>query len=142
MFCTYNIQIAAGDAHVLALSNANEVYFWGKQGTGTYIVTPLKVSGAQYVVDIGAMLGSSVGAFKTSEGEVYFWGFAYGHAIPGPVVTEFTSITEVFASLDSPMMLEPLEFNGKHSRLDKLRQSFDNTVRLFATSSSCSSKFL
>ena len=126
------IQIAAGDDHVLALSNTNEVYFWGHQRTGKVILTPLKVKQIQNVVDIGAMLGSSVGALQTSEGVVYFWGFAYGQAIPDPVVTEFISMTELFASLDFPIMLEPLEVNGKYSsRLERLRQSFDNTVRLF-----------
>ena len=82
----------------------------------------------QDVVDIGAIHGCRVSAMMTKEGKVYFWGFAYGLQIPNPVVTEFNSMAELFASLDSPMMLKPLELDVKPTRLEKLRLSFDDKV--------------
>ena len=93
----------------------------------------------QNVADIATMRGSSISALVTEEGKVFFWGFAYGHLIPEPVATEFTSMADLFASLDSPMMLEPVELgtNVKPSIVDKLRLSFDDKVSYLHGKSSC-----
>ena len=81
------------------------------------------------VVDIGALGGCTVSAFKTTDGKIYFWGFAYGLLVPEPVATKFTSLSELFASLDVPMLLKPLEFDVREPTLEKLRLSFDDQVR-------------
>ena len=44
------------------------------------------------------------------------------------MATKFTSMTELFASLDTPMMLEPVEFNRKQPTLEKLGLRFDDNV--------------
>ena len=119
-----------GDAHALALSNANEAYAWGNHTTEKYHPSPRKVA-IRDVADIGAIRGCSISALTTNEGKVYFWGFAYGHFIRAPVLTKFDSMTELFASLDSPMMLKPVELDVKPSIGDKLRSSFDDKVRTF-----------
>ena len=125
-----SIQIAAGVCHVLALTNANEVYFWGRHASEDIIVTPVKIE-AQNVVDIAAMNCCTISAFKTAEGKVYFWGFAYGLLIPDPVATNFASMAELFASLDNPVMIEPAKFELNQPRLEKLRHSFDDEVKYF-----------
>ena len=122
------MQVAAGVCHALALSNANEVYFWGQHATEHRIVAPIKIE-MQNVLDIAAINVCSISAFTTNEGKVCFWGSAYGLLIPDPVATKFNSMTELFASLDTPMMLEPVEFDRDEPRLEKLRESFDDQVK-------------
>ena len=123
------MQIAVGTDHAVALSNTNEVYSWGCHGNeNRIIVTPVKIV-VQNVVDIAAMNGCRISALKTADGQVYFWGFAYGVFISAPAATKFTSMAELFCSLDTPMMLKPVEFNLKQPRLEKLRLSFDDSVK-------------
>ena len=104
------MQIATGNTHALALSNTGEVYFWGEHSQWAYerqIVVAPELVDLRNVVAIGAIRGSNVSACKTANGSVYFWGFAYGHRFEKPSLTRFRTIAEVFASLDSPKMLEP-----------------------------------
>ena len=91
---------------------------------------PKKID-VENVVDVGAIRGCSISALRTAEGAVYFWGFAYGHLIPFPAVTKFASMTELFSSLDTPMMLEPIEFDWKQPALEKFGLSFDDKVGRF-----------
>ena len=91
-------------------------------------MVPIKIE-MQNVLDIAAINVCSISAFTTTEGKVYFWGFAYGLLIPDPVTTKFNSMTELFASLDTPMMLEPVECDRDEPRLEKLRESFDDQVK-------------
>ena len=115
------------------MSHAKEVYFWGKHASGICTVTPSKIEKPN-IVDIGAVRGCSVSSFKTTEDKIYFWGFAYGLTIPNPVPTKFASMVELFASLDIPMMLKPVEFDVKQPVLENLMLSFDNAVRLLLPS--------
>ena len=55
-------------------------------------------------------------------------GALHGLLIPDAVATDFASMAELFGSLDTPMMLEPMEFDRNESRLEKLRQNFDVQV--------------
>ena len=126
----FYLQIAVGPFHALALSNENEAYFWGTHGTGDVFQTPTKVS-VQNVVDIAAANGCYISALKTTQGKVYFWGFAYGIPIPKPVLTNFTSMEELFSSLDTPQMLKPVESDLERPRLEKLGLGFDDRVKLF-----------
>ena len=74
--------------------------------------------------------GCGVSSVQTVEGKVYFWGFAYGHLLPEASLTEFHSMDEVFASLDCPMMLKPVEPELKQPAFaDKLGTSFDDKVK-------------
>ena len=95
-------------------------------------MTPVKVEPPipVKVAAIGATRGSSVSAFKDSDGRVYFWGYAYGHAILEPVVTSFTTMVELFASLDNPVMLLPVELDLSRPVVDKLNLSFNHKVTL------------
>ena len=111
----------------MALSNANEAYFWGKHGSGASTLTPIKIE-TQNIMDIGVVRGCRISAFTTAEDKVYFWGFAYGLSIPDPVATEFTSMAELFASLDTPMMLGSVEFHVKQSVLENLKLAFNDAV--------------
>ena len=123
------MQIAFGMNHVVALSNANEIYSWGCHGSeNSTIVAPVKIA-VQNVVDIAAMNGCRISALKTADGQVYFWGYAYGVHISAPAATKFTSMAELFSSLDTPVMLKPVEFNLKQPRLEKLRLSFNDSVK-------------
>ena len=84
-------------------------------------------------MDIGAVRGCAVSALKTSDGKVLFWGYAYGRLNSDPVATKFTSMEELFASLDTPMMLKPVEFEHTELTLvEKLKQSFDDKVSWFS----------
>ena len=84
------------------------------------------------VVEIGAIRGCDLSAFKTVDGKAYFWGFAYGSLMTDPVVTEFSSLNDLFASLDSPMMLNPVMLDLKQQVVvEKLARSFDDTVKFF-----------
>ena len=113
---------------MLALSNANEVYFWGQHNAGDVPAEIPHRIRAENIVDIGAIRGCQISAFETAGGEVYFWGFAYGHRIPDPVLTRFTSMTDLFLSLDTPILLEPMEFVWKEPTLEKLGLIFDDKV--------------
>ena len=127
---SFIVQVVAGKHHVLALSN-KEVYFWGQHTLNEGgVETPKKLE-IPNVVDIGVVRGCSLSAFKTTENKVYFWGFAYGHLIPEPVRTEFSSLEELFASLDTPVMLMPVQSDLKQpeSVIEKLRRSFDDQVK-------------
>ena len=113
---------------MLALSNTNEAYFWGEHNVqSTAVVTPNRID-TRNIVDIGAIPGCSISSFQTGDGKVYFWGFANGHLIPDPVATKFTSMTELFLSLDTPAMLEPLETDWKEPVVEKFGLSFDDKV--------------
>ena len=92
-----------------------------------FIVTPIRIR-LRNVVDIGAVRACTISAFRTKKGKVFFCGFSNGHLTPDPVATEFTSMVELFASLDSPAMLEPLEVDVKQTRMEKLRLNFDDKV--------------
>ena len=123
-----DLQIAAGNLHVLALTTQNEVYFLGQQATEQPTVTPTKVEICN-VRDIATIRGCSVSSLETMEGKVYFWGFAYGHLIPEPVLTAFSSMDELFASLDSPIMLKPVQPEMQQPTVtDRLGASFDDEV--------------
>ena len=113
---------------MLALSLTNEAYFWGIHYAGSAAgVTPNRID-TQNIVDIGAIRGCSISSFRTLDGKVYFWGFANGHYIPAPVATEFNSMTQLFLSLDTPAMLEPLESDWKEPVVEKFGLSFDDKV--------------
>lgn len=114
---------------MLALSNEKKLYFWGGHASEISIGTPLEI-GVENVVDIGAVRGCSISAFKTVEGKVYFWGFAYGLVIPDPVATRFSSMEELFASLDTPVMLKSLELNDREPIMArKFGENFDDKVK-------------
>ena len=137
---------------MLALSNNRELYCWGRHGperrsipldlldvenfvaTGgsdRSIIHPVLVN-VQNVAAIGATRGSNVSVCKTAKGKVYFWGSAYGHKFAKPLPTKFTTIAEVFTSLDSPIMLEPLTFHLAQPFIEKLslmmKLNFDDKV--------------
>ena len=116
---------------MLAMSVENRLYFWGEDGSANSITVPTEIE-MRTVVDIGASRNCSISTAETVDGKVYFWGRAYGLLIPNPVLTKFRTMAEVFASLDTPMMLEPMEFpENEPIMLDKFRQSFDDQVNLF-----------
>ena len=75
-------------------------------------MTPTKID-IPNIVFIGATRGCTISAFQTAKRKVYFWGVACGHELPHPVPTQFSTINEVFASLDFPVLLEPLVFDLK-----------------------------
>ena len=80
-------------------------------------------------MDIAAICGCSISALKTADGKVYFWGYAYGHLFRDPEPTNFTSLPELFASIDSRVMLQPLKIDVKQPTVvEKLIQSFDDQV--------------
>ena len=85
------------------------------------------------MVDIGVVRGCSMSAFKTTEGKVYFWGFAYGHLLQEPVATKFTSLYALFASLDTPVVFRAAKFNLERPSvlIRKMKLSFDDHVKLF-----------
>ena len=113
---------------MLALTTKNVVYCWGKHcEEENRRVTLKQISEIPNVVDIAEIRGCRVSACRTAEGKVYFWGFAYGHLIPKPVLTEFGSLDEVFLSLDSPMILKFMEIElRKEVLVDKLKLAFDD----------------
>ena len=117
---------------MLALSSLNEVYFWGKHHPAERLINPPLRIANENVADIAAIRGCSVSSFITKEGKVHFWGRAYGNWINQPVLTRFTSMADLFASLERPMMLEPLEINVKEPAVvEKLRNSFNDHVIYF-----------
>ena len=123
------LQIAAGNFHVLVLTAENEVYFWGRHLKEHQAEEPKKIR-IFNVKDISAIRGCSVSCVETMEGKVYFWGFANGHVIPEPTLTNFSSMDEVFASLDCPMMLKPVHPQLKQPAFaEKLSASFDDKVK-------------
>ena len=126
-FSGHVLQIAVGDNHTLALSNKKELYFWGQQASEESVMTPKKMK-VPNVALIGAIRGCSISAFKTTEGEVYYWGFACGHYISEPVATKYSTMVKLFASLDSPVMLGPLKFDVKQPMMEKLKLIFDDSV--------------
>lgn len=115
---------------MLSLSNEGKVYFWGQHTESEAMVVTPKEIDIRNVLDIGVVRGCSVSAFKTAEGKVYFWGFAYGLRIPEPVATEFGSLDELYASLDTPVMLTPVRLKVQLPEIvtEKLRLSFDDEV--------------
>ena len=116
----------------MALSQQNELYFWGRYPSQPH-VNPKKIELAN-VKDIAAVRGCSVSVAKTTDGKIYFWGFAYGHLIPEPILTTFSSMDEVFASLDSPMMLKPVQPGLRQPALgERLGASFDDEVKWLFT---------
>ena len=125
---------------MLALTFTNTVYFWGKHychGENRR-VTIKQMTEIPNVVDIAAIRGCPVSAFKTAEGKVYFWGFAYGRLIPKPVLTEFGSLPEAFLSLDSPMILKSMEIElKKEPWVDILRVAFDDVSLLIKVKAFC-----
>ena len=114
----------------MALSEESELYFWGihKHDFGDYFATPGWVD-VQNVVAIGASRGSSVSACKTMKGKVYYWGSVNGHWVEDPLPTRFKTVAEVFMSLDSPIMLEPLRFDLSRPIIGKLKLCFDDKVK-------------
>lgn len=118
---------------MLALSSENKVYFWGQHTDFEACTETPKHMNVPDVVDIAVVRGCSVSAFKTIQGKVYFWGYAYGVLIPEPVATEFSSLDALFASLDVPVLLRPLRFDLKLPEVlsEKLRQNFDDEVKHF-----------
>ena len=122
------MQIAAGCHHILALSKEMKLYFWGRHASEKIVATPKKME-VPNVELVGATRGCSISVFKTTEGKVYYWGFAFGHYISEPVATKFNTLTELFASLDSPVLLEPLKFKLNQPMTEKLKLVFDDSVR-------------
>ena len=106
------VKIAAGDHHLLALSKEMKLYFWGQHASEEIVATPRRME-VSNVESIGATRGCTISAFKTTEGKVYYWGFALGSNILEPVATKYSTMIELFASLDSPVMLGqgPLKFD-------------------------------
>ena len=75
------------------------------------------------------MRGCTISGLKTTDGKIYFWGYACGQVTKKPVATRYNSFDELFNSLDPPMMLQPLELHLKQSVVtEKLRQRFDDNV--------------
>ena len=112
----------------MALSiNERELYFWGQHAFEGATVTPKKIE-VRNIAFIGATRGCTISAFQTAKRKVYFWGFAHGHDIPDPVLTKFTTMADVFASLDIPVMLEPLVLDLKQPVTEKLKLNFDDKV--------------
>ena len=114
----------------MALSHERQLYFWGQHKSEGPTATPKKIE-IPNVSFIGAIRGASISAFQTAKRKVYYWGFTCGHHIPDPVPTKFSTIAEAFASLDSPVMLEPLIFNLKQPITDKLKVTLDDKVCLY-----------
>ena len=111
------------------MSAANRVYFWGQHDTTEDAIVNPKQIGIESVVDIGAVRGCGISAFKTSDRRVFFWGYAYGHDIPDPIATNFTSMKELFASLDNPVMLKPVELEQRPpAMMEKFKEKFDDKV--------------
>ena len=122
------VQIEAGSHHVLALSEEMKLYFWGQHDSEERVVTPTRME-VPNVELIGATRGCSISAFKSMEGKVYYWGFAFGHYISEPAATKYRTLTELFASLDSPMMLGPVKFDLDQQLTEKMKLVFDDSVR-------------
>ena len=117
---------------MLALSSEGNIYFWGRHTESEASVRTPKQINVPNVTEVGVVRGCSVSAFKTTAGKVYFWGFAFGHLIPEPVATDYSSVDEFFASLDTPVMFRPVQFDVKPPKIvmEKLRVSFDDQVKL------------
>ena len=118
---------------MLALSSEEKVYFWGRHTEFEVRVVNPELINVPNVAETGIARGCSVSAFKTTEGKVYFWGFAYDHHMPEPVAKGFSSLDALFASLENPVMLRPLQCNLKLIEVlaDRLRQNFDDDVNQF-----------
>ena len=112
----------------MALSNEMKLYFWGQHLTGQRVVIP-EMMEMSNIASIGASRGCSISAFQTTEGKVYYWGFALGHYIAEPVATKYSTIKELFASLDSPVMLGPVKFDRNQPMTEMLKLIFDDIVR-------------
>ena len=104
------IQVAAGSFHVLALSHGGSLYFWGNDGRRVSARVPEGVKITD-VDDIAALRGYGLNVCKSRDGNVYFWGCRYGKHFSNPRETRFTTMDEVFASLDVPLLLKPLQFD-------------------------------
>ena len=114
-----------GNVHGLALTTENEVYLWGTHPTENQGVNPKKI-GISKVKGIVAIRGCSVSAVETMDGKANFRGFANGHFILEPTLTKFSSTDKVFASLDSPMMLKPVQPELRQPALaERLGSNFD-----------------
>ena len=94
------------------------------------------------VATLGATRGSSVSACKTTKGKVYYWGVAYGHFTIAPLPTRFRTIAELFKSLDTPIMMEPLTFDLKQRITEKLKLSFDDKVKQYKLSAMLQNAFV
>ena len=78
------------------------------------------------MADIGASCGCNISGFKTLEGTVFFWGCVLWTGNPG---SSCNSTLQLFACLDTPVMLKPLELELRAPAwVDKFKQSFDIKV--------------
>ena len=111
----------------MALSTEGQLYFWGQHGSEGTTVAPKKID-ISNIAFIGAIRGCGISTFQTTKRKVYYWGFACGHYIREPAPTKFSTIAEVFASLDSPMMFEPLTLDQKQSIPEKLKLNLGDKV--------------
>ena len=113
---------------MLALSKEKMLYFWGQHASEEVVTTPRRME-VSNVESIGATRGCSISAFKTAEDKVHYWGFALGRYISEPVATKYRTMIELFASLDSPMMLGPIKFDLNRPMTEKLELIFNDSVR-------------
>ena len=116
----------------MALSDEGELYFCGGHDSEQIVMLPRKMLVPNVQV-IGATRGCSISAFKTTNGKVYYWGFAFGVHVLEPVATKYSTIVELFASLDSPVMLGSLKFRVNQPMTEKLKLIFDDSVRYVAS---------
>ena len=114
---------------MLALSFTGKVYFWGSDGRITKVVAPEEVKMKAKVEDVGALWNCGLSVCKTDGGAVYFWGFHFGKHVMEPRRTEFSTMDDVFASLDIPLMLNPVKFDLMERNLsEKMELAFDDAV--------------
>lgn len=138
----YVQQIAAGNSHVLALSHDNDLIFWGAQGDQAVIVPAEISSDLGKVVDMATTRGCRFSVLKTIS-TVYFWGEWYQMNISIPRATSFSTMEEVFAAADPPVLCRTVEFHGRGQRIsDTMKAAFDDQVRTFDSSAYYNSRVI
>ena len=122
-------QVAAGMLHGLALSHLGKLYFWGDDGRCSSVTVPEEVRFKAKVEDIAALSSCSLSVCKTEDDTVHFWGYHYGTHILRQKKTKFSTMDQVFAALDVPLMLNPLKFDCLGQPFsEKMELAFNDTV--------------
>ena len=106
------------------------MYFWGFQA-GHSSATPIPIAGhLGNVVDVAATRDCEFSVIQTNNTTIYFWGKWHKKNVDDPQVACLSTIDEVFAAADPPVLYGTVEFPGRGQRIsDKMKAAFDDKVR-------------